>query len=100
MTIILLQDYTTNPPVQLHPSSLDFSKKRFGERCHVYLRGHKKTLPVEEIMSCCCCGNSDTEEECHEETSFIKVRRTLSSSNLKFRFMSNPDHSNIFQFKL
>ena len=29
---------------QLHPSSLDFNKERFGERCHVHLRGHKKTL--------------------------------------------------------
>ena len=84
MKITLLQENTSKPPVQLHPSSLDFSKKRFGERCHVHLRGHKKTLPVEEIMSCCCCGNSEEEEEeDQEETSFIQVRGTLSSSILR-----------------
>ena len=70
----------------MHPSSLDLAKKRFGERCHVHLRGHKMTM--EEIMSCyCCCGTSDTEEEDEEEdeeeeeTSFIQVRKTLSSSD-------------------
>merc|ERR1712032_724682 len=29
---------------KLHPSSIDFDKERFGERFHVHLRGHKKTL--------------------------------------------------------
>ena len=69
----------------MHPSSLDFDKKRFGERCHLYLKGHKVTLwtpaqAMEELTNCCCCGDSDTEEEdCgdQEETSFIQVRRAF-----------------------
>ena len=48
---------------QLHPSSLDFNKERFGERCHVHLRGHKKTLwtPAQAVEK--------------RETSLIQVRR-------------------------
>ena len=48
---------------QLHPSSLDFNKERFGERCHVHLRGHKKTLwtPAKTVEK--------------RETSLIQVRR-------------------------
>ena len=71
----------------MHPSSLDFDKKRFGERCHLYLKGHKMTLwtpaqAMEELTNCCCCccGDSDTEEEdCgdQEETSFIQVSRAF-----------------------
>ena len=68
----------------MHPSSLDFNKNRFGERCHVHLRGHKKTLwtptqAMEKLRK--CCRDSDTEEsdeDCGDqmETSFIQVRRT------------------------
>ena len=77
----------TNHPVQLHPSSLDFDKKRFGERCHLYLKGHKVTLwtpaqAMEELSNCCCCGDSEVEEDCgdQEETSFIQVSRAFYSS--------------------
>ena len=50
---------------QLHPSSLDFNKERFGERCHVHLRGHKKTLwtPAKTVEK--------------RETSLIQVRRAF-----------------------
>ena len=66
----------------MHPSSLDFDKKSFGERCHLYLKGHKMTLwtpaqAMEKLKNCsCCCRSSDTvEEDCgdQEETSFIQV---------------------------
>ena len=74
----------------MHPSSVDLDKNRFGERCHVHLRGHKKTLwtpaeTLEKLRSCdCCCGDSDTEEsdedcEDQQETSFIQVKRYLNS---------------------
>ena len=64
----------------MHPSSLDFDKKRFGERCHLHLKGHKMTMEELTNCCCCCCGDSDTEEEeeeCgdQEETSFIQVSR-------------------------
>ena len=57
---------------QLHPSSLDFNKERFGERCHVHLRGHKKTLwtPAKTVEK--------------RETSLIQVRRAFWWRILKF----------------
>ena len=77
---LLFRDRYTNHPVQLHPSSLDFDKKRFGERCHLHLKGHKMTMEELTNYCCCCCGDSDTEEEDggdQEETSFIQVSRAF-----------------------
>ena len=59
----------TKCPVQLHPSSLDFDKKRFRERCHLHLRGHKKTLWTPAQAN----GREDCGDQ--EETSFIQVSR-------------------------
>ena len=81
------------PLSQLHPSSLDFSKEGFGDRCHVHLRGHKITLwtpaeTMEKIKSCCCCCCKDTEErddeDCSDrhETSFIQVTRETFTFHL------------------